>query len=372
MEGIMRNDIKIVIIVVSCILILIFILFAMGRKVNVNTDRQVEGLDQELQEILYLAALAPSSHNIQGWKTKVDPKNSLITIEADRSRALSVVDPKNRELFISLGCYTETLLYAFMTFGYDAAFSYDDENHRCVVNYSKTAGERDDNAIELIKRRHTDKSPFIVGKRIDDSVEHDISGQIPCVEFYPAGCDEYNDIKSATFEAYEAQAYNGEAAEELSKWLRLSDKEAKETKDGLPAEQLNIYGIKKVLYYLFTDHESAKGESFAKQGIETCQKQLESSAGFAVVYGDNNEAALVECGRDTVKLWLSLTEQGISVHPMSYALEEDRMKQELKTDLNTDSDPQMILRIGYVNDYGENNGIRRDLANYVSIVSSDL
>lgn len=98
MEGIMRNDIKIVIIVVSCILILIFILFVMGRKLNVNTDRQVEGLDQELQEILYLAALAPSSHNIQGWKTKVDPKNSLITIEADRSRALSVVDPKNREL----------------------------------------------------------------------------------------------------------------------------------------------------------------------------------------------------------------------------------------------------------------------------------
>ncbi len=48
----MRNDIKIAIIIVSCILILIFALVAAGRKVNVNTDKQVDGLDQELMQIL--------------------------------------------------------------------------------------------------------------------------------------------------------------------------------------------------------------------------------------------------------------------------------------------------------------------------------
>ncbi len=37
-----------------------------------------------------------------------------------------------------------------------------------------------------------------------------------------------------------------------------------------------------------------------------------------------------------------------------------------------DREPRMIFRIGYVNDYGENQGIRRDLKDYVSVVEGTV
>ena len=360
-----RREVKILIIITILIILRAVFLIA-GRRVDVNTDKEVDGLDQEMQEVFYLASLSPSSHNIQGWITKVDPAKGLVTIEADKTRSLDVVDPENREMYVSLGCYTETMLCAFKAYGYYAVSTYDDEHHRCVVNFSK-AGKKDDKAVELIMRRHTDKNPFISGKKIEEAVVGEILKQVPDAGFYLSGSSGFDTIKTTSIKAYKKQAYNKAAAGELSKWLRLSDREAKGNKDGLPAEQLNIRGIKKVLYYLFTDHESAKGDRFAKQGVDTCSKQLEGSAGFAVVYGNNNEAAFVECGRNTVKLWLALTEQGISVHPMSYALEDQEIEPELKTSLEMDKEPQMILRIGYVKDYGENLKIRRDLADYVSV-----
>ena len=356
-----------IIIIALIIVTLIILLVSAGREVDVNTDKQVDGLSPELREILYLASLSPSSHNIQGWITKVDTGKEQIIIEADKQRGLNVVDPENRELLISLGCYTETLLCAFKAYGYDAVSSYDAELHQCVVNFSKTTGEKDDYTVELIERRHTEKNPYLPGRKIEEPVAGDILGKTTDTGVYLSESKSFDIIKTASLEAYTRQAYNEAAAEELSKWLRLSDKEAKSAKDGLPAEQLGIRGIKKTLYYCFTDHENATGETFAKQGVDTCKKQLEAAAGFAVICGNNNEADLVECGRNTVRLWLALTEQGISVHPVSYALEDRETKETIKEALNFPKEPQMILRIGYVNDYGKNAKIRRDLSDYVSV-----
>ncbi len=78
----------------------------------------------------------------------------------------------------------------------------------------------------------------------------------------------------------------------------------------------------------------------------------------------------MKCGRNTVRLWLALTEQGISVHPVSYALEDRETKETIEEGFDLPAEPQMILRIGYVNDYGKNAKIRRDLSDYVSVVSS--
>jgi hypothetical protein len=48
------------------------------------------------------AVLAPSSHNTQPWRFRVS--DSAIDVFADRTRALPVNDPEDRELTISCGC----------------------------------------------------------------------------------------------------------------------------------------------------------------------------------------------------------------------------------------------------------------------------
>ena len=54
---------------------------------------------QQLPEFVRCATMAPSGHNTQPWKFSIT--GDCIRIFPDFTRALSVVDPDNRELYIS-------------------------------------------------------------------------------------------------------------------------------------------------------------------------------------------------------------------------------------------------------------------------------
>jgi hypothetical protein len=55
-----------------------------------------------LRALVEEAILAPSSHNTQPWLFKM--RDGAIALHADRTRALPVADPHDRELVISCGC----------------------------------------------------------------------------------------------------------------------------------------------------------------------------------------------------------------------------------------------------------------------------
>lgn len=59
-------------------------------------------LDNAIVPILEAAMRAPSSHNTQPWRFRVD--DGIVELYADRGRSLAVNDPHDRELAISCGC----------------------------------------------------------------------------------------------------------------------------------------------------------------------------------------------------------------------------------------------------------------------------
>lgn len=59
-------------------------------------------IDERMRRILENAARAPSSHNTQPWL--FEPRADGVRLHADRRRALPVNDPEDRELVISCGC----------------------------------------------------------------------------------------------------------------------------------------------------------------------------------------------------------------------------------------------------------------------------
>ena len=67
------------------------------------------------------AVKAPSGHNTQPWLFKINQGN--IEIRPNFEKLLPVVDPDNRELFISLGCATENLCIAASSKGYSSKVS---------------------------------------------------------------------------------------------------------------------------------------------------------------------------------------------------------------------------------------------------------
>src|SRR6516165_7403562 len=73
----------------------------------------------KMRFLLNYAVLAPSSHNTQPWLFRLH--GGGVDVIADRTRALPVVDPHDRELTISCGAAIGMLRIALRGFGYESA-----------------------------------------------------------------------------------------------------------------------------------------------------------------------------------------------------------------------------------------------------------
>ena len=95
--------------------------------------------------------LAPSSHNTQPWKFRIE--SNRIDLFMDEERWLKVCDGDQRELHISLGCCLENLLVAADHFGLGHQVEYLPDSseplHAASVEFMDGAPERDDGTIAL-------------------------------------------------------------------------------------------------------------------------------------------------------------------------------------------------------------------------------
>ena len=110
------------------------------------------------------ARRAPSTHNTQPWHFRID--HSAIDVRADRSRALSVIDPAGRELTMSCGAAIDHFRIAMGHFGYEASIELlpdgDDIDlmARIQVGASVAESAEDRRLFDAIGVRHTYRGPF--------------------------------------------------------------------------------------------------------------------------------------------------------------------------------------------------------------------
>jgi hypothetical protein len=361
--------------VIIPLFVLLTFLGCSSQKFLIEKDTEVEfSMSNELKEVFYYASLAPNGHNTQMWKIGVSNDEKTLKIFIDSSRLLPVVDPNGRESLISAGAFLENMKRALTAFGYEYTLNVldtaDIKNNPLIAEINILARkeqEIDYETLEIIEKRHTDKSKYLKKLLDNQAVKRLLDySQKDFFVFYN-GSNEYDYIQRITLLANELQARLPAAREELATWLRFSDKEAIEKADGLPAEQLGLKGIIKSLYYLTTNRESAKKESFGRSSIKLAKGQLENCAAFFVITGENSVKGYIEAGMKMEAIWLKATEENISIHPMSQALEEEETSEKIVVEFKQNGTFQMIMRAGYVKKYGMNNRIRRPLHEFVFI-----
>ncbi|QQO09977.1 Acg family FMN-binding oxidoreductase [Breznakiella homolactica] len=329
-------------------------------------------LSRELREVLYYASLAPNGHNTQMWKVGVSGDGKTLNVYLDSSRLLPVVDPEGRESLISAGAFLENLRQALGAYGFTGDIEIPGtiavQENPLVASVTVTGGSAetaDPEILKVMEIRHTDKSKYL-DRPLDAGAVERLEASVPgTLRIYTKGTEEFGALRDLTMEANVIQSSSPAARAELAEWLRFSDDEAARTADGLPAEQLGLSGIVKKLYYLTTDREKAASEKFGKTSINTAEKQLYNCAGFFVVTGGHTPRGYVQAGMDMEAVWLRAAAEGISLHPMSQALEETETREKLPTAIPGGEFFQMVMRAGYVKDYGENNRIRRPLREFV-------
>lgn len=346
--------------------------FLTACAVDVHTSKDVPNLEKSLADVFYLASLAPSAHNTQMYSVVIYPDSNKVKISLDDSRLLKVADPFKREALISLGAYVRALEIAYLAYGYQTETKVNESS--IYLNYAKEPYASEDNKkddlLTLMQKRHTDKREF---KRdcIEPKLLNEISRSFPNTEYLAYNTSNFKFFKESFIKAFSEQSYNHSVANELSSWMRFSDKETIAHKDGLPAEQLGITGVKKFFYYTFLNHDSVATDSFAKKSIEIAKAQALHCAGYLVLKSkSDNFNELIETGKTLYDLMLYLTEHNLAIQPLSAALEAPHTRELLSHKLNTKDKLQMILRLGYVDDYGKNYKIRRDLTDYIKVESS--
>ncbi len=265
-----------------------------------------KGLEEVMAKILYYASLAPSGHNTQPWTVRMITSEELIVCQ-DPSRRLPAVDPAQRELILSLGAFMENLNLAAAVHGLAAE----------IEVTATTPSETDIARIRLKKAKAMD---------------------------YPLQRLELR--RTIAF-----QAHRKAAQEELSRWIRFSNTEAKRHRDGLTTATMDITGLTGLVVRLFLNSADAVKPSFVNQGIALTRQLVQEGGGWIVITGSGATVAdLIVSGRKFQRLALLSRELGIGIHPMTQQIEEKEWTDKTAA-LVGGLTPQFVLRIGYVREY---------------------
>ncbi len=119
---------------------------------------------EQLHFLLGYAILAPSSHNTQPWLFEIEGNEVLL--RADRTCAMTALDPDGRELVISCGAALQHLVLAIHAFGYAAIVQVlHDPNEPDLLARVRLSSPRettpgDELLFRFIQERHTHRGHF--------------------------------------------------------------------------------------------------------------------------------------------------------------------------------------------------------------------
>lgn len=282
------------------------------------------------------AILAPSGHNAQAWKFSVTDNNDII-ISPDFSRSLPVIDPKNRELYISLGCAVENISIFAESIGFTSVIN--EFNGNVTISFTETHSVKNTSLAKAIDSRQTNRSVYS-GKIIPDEQILQLKQGNLCI--YKHDSAEFKQLCKLVDIANTAQMNNPNFKQELKQWLRYNEHEAKQSGDGLSYDTLGTLNIPSFLRKLVVPL-GLNADSQNKSDL----KKLLSSSHFAVFTANDTISEWINTGRTLERVLLTAETLGIACAYMNQPCEEDSIREILKISLNLNEQPQIIVRFGY-------------------------
>jgi hypothetical protein len=325
-------------------------------------------LDPQLLDILYHASLAPSGHNAQPWAVRI-PEPGLLVIGSEHSRWLPAVDPNNREMLLSLGAFLENLIAAAGHHGYHTEYRVvaQSSTDRDVLEVRLTRAARVPFALEKIRQRRTVRGHHLPRELSGDDMKALAQPFGDRLAAFPRGSRPASYLEEGTIEANRIQAYRDPAQEELSHWIRWTDKEGRLYRNGLTPESMEITGLSGWFVRHFMNQKSVMKNSFRDRSVDAVREQVSNYGGWLVVSSaDSSIPGLIETGRAFQRMLLGVRERMIAIHPMTQILEEAPTRDQVARALNVPGDLQFILRAGYLKRYPDPVSLRMPVSWFVT------
>lgn len=292
-----------------------------------------------MDQVIRLACRAPSVHNTQPWRWRVD--GSRIQLRADRERQLPTSDPHGRNLTISCGAALHHLAVASSGLGRALEVTrlpVDDDPDLlavaelgCPMPIGPAAAE----LLDALRRRVTDRRRFtswpVPEARLDNLAVDDERWGTRILALH--GVTARDTLERLVDRAMEVQGRDSSYADEQRQWT------ARTSSDGVPLVSLPPQ-----------EHVADRRDRFDRM-VERAgdANSLERSDGvMAICTSRDDVRAWLDAGEALSALWLRATMAGLSLVPLSQVIEVEETRQALFEQIFfAMARPQILVRIGW-------------------------
>jgi hypothetical protein len=308
-------------------------------------------------DLIELARWAPSPHNIQTWKVRpVSDREAELLY--DPARTLPATDPGGAFTKAGLGVFVETLAVAAAGRGIrlevdwdDFAFDHLGEVPRRAASLRLADGGSDNLDAGLISERRTSRLPFD-GRPVDDSLLGELA-QV-CAGFghrFTASSDPslVDWVLELNRDTLFYDLADKRARAEIGSWLRFSERRAAAERDGFSPRCLGFPGWLLFLFFRLPAITELPGINGAIR-----RRYFATMSGTRTVgwiqgpFGGHVDS--IEAGRMLARLWLTLTQHGVQLHPFGSIITNPRANARLRERIRVgdgEPPPWLIVRLGY-------------------------
>jgi hypothetical protein len=294
------------------------------------------------RELVRYATLAPSSHNTQCWKFRIE--DAAITIAPDLTRRCPAVDPDDHHLFVSLGCAAENLAQAALAHGLKALATFDASRDALRLALDATAPATSP-LFQAIPQRQTTRAEYD-GQPL-------AANELRLLEQAAAGngvklvllTDKTMMDKVLEFvvQGNTAQMNDKAFVDELKAWIRYNGSDAVRLGDGLYGASSGNPTLPSwlgPLVFDFVFEPKSENDKYARH--------VRSSAGIAVFVGPSNDkAGWIEAGRAYERFALQATALGVRTAHLNQPVEVAALRPQLASFLGIAGQrPDLVIRFG--------------------------
>ena len=302
--------------------------------------------EEQLAFLLNYAVLAPSSHNAQPWLFRL--AGDEIEFYADRTRALPVVDPDDRELIISCGAALHHLRVAMRHFGITPVVRpFPDQDDPDLLAFVRKGPKEEPTLMEqrlfeAIKERHTNRHPFEarpVPPAELEGLERAVEAE--GARLHVVTSDEArNTLADLVAEGDRTQAKDPRFRRELAAWIHPN---RTTSRDGMPGYAHGLGTLQSMAGPLIIrTFDWGKGQAAR-------DRQLAEGSPVLLVLAteaDDPEAWLA-AGQALSRMLLLATDYGLAASYLNQPIEVSTLRPRVRDLLGKEEVPQLILRLGY-------------------------
>ena len=302
--------------------------------------------EDKLRALIHYAVLAPSSHNAQPWLFRIE--GDSLDLIADRSRALPVADPHDRELVISCGAALECLAVAARGTGHVLAIEilpdpFDrDWIARARLQEDGAPSEQERRLFEAIPHRRSTRRPFkprqLPPGLLDDVVAaaDEAGAELTVIEDEPG-----RDAVAALVAEGDRRLFADPAFRaELADWINLR---AGAGGDGVSGAALGLPALLAPFIALAV-RAFDLGESAAATDEDLAAA---APALAALATAGDGQADWIAAGRAASRVLLTLTGAGATAAFLSQPIEVEELRPRLRATCGLAGSPQLLFRMGY-------------------------